>query len=101
MAKIKWKFIVQIIPWQGGIYECLVSLVKQAFRTTIGRRNLTKEEMRTFTVEVEASLNIRPLTFVSTESDGFLPLRPVDFLNPHADFTLGFPGERAPGKNSS
>jgi hypothetical protein len=65
-----------------------VALVKNAFRTTLGRRVLSKEEMRTFVIETEAALNCRPLTYVSTEEDGLLPLRPADFINQYADFLM-------------
>jgi len=70
------------------VYERLVALVKEAFKATLGRRLMTHDEMRTFTVEVEASLNSRPLTFVSTEPDGLQPIRPVDFLNPTAELQM-------------
>ena len=88
MAKIEWRFIGQLSPWQGGIYERIVALVKAAFKTTLGRRVLTEEEFRTFTTEVEGALNCRPLTFVSIELDGFKPLRPVDFLSADAELAV-------------
>jgi hypothetical protein len=95
---IEWNFISQLSPWQGGIYERIVALVKNAFKTTLGRRVLDKEDMRTFTAEVESALNNRPLTYVSTDAGDEAPLRPSDFLNPTAEFKLEveFPGE-APG----
>jgi hypothetical protein len=68
-ATIQWHFIAALSPWQGGVYERLVSLVKRAFKACIGRRVLTEIEFRTFIKETEACLNCRPLTFVSTEGD--------------------------------
>ena len=82
--QVDWTFIPQLSPWQGGVYERLVALVKSAFKSTLGRTTLTKEELRTFTAEVEAAINSRPLTFVSSEPDAPLPLRPIDFLQPWA-----------------
>jgi hypothetical protein len=90
-AGIQWHFIAALSPWQGGVYERLVSLVKRAFKACIGRRILTELEFRTFTKETEACLNCRPLTFVSTEGYGFLPLRPTDFLVLHAELPLAVP----------
>ena len=29
---ITWKYTTALAPWQGGFYECLVSLAKQAMR---------------------------------------------------------------------
>jgi hypothetical protein len=70
-------------------------LVKRSFKTCLGRRFLSEIEFRTFTKETEACLNARPLTFVSTEGDGFMPLRPADFLVLHADLPLAIPEANA------
>jgi hypothetical protein len=88
LSGIEWRFIGQLSPWQGGVYERLVALVKQAFKTTLHKRILDKDGMMTFTTQVEASLNNRPLTYVSTEPESFQPLRPADFLNMTAEFGL-------------
>jgi hypothetical protein len=90
-AAIQWHFIAALSPWQGGVYERLVALVKRAFKACIGRRILTEIEFRTFAKKTEACLNCRPLTFVSTEGDGFMPLRPADFLVLHAELPLTVP----------
>ena len=43
-SKIIWNFIGQLSPWQGGVYERLVALVKSAFKATFGRRILSEME---------------------------------------------------------
>uniref|UniRef100_A0A914LD98 Integrase catalytic domain-containing protein n=1 Tax=Meloidogyne incognita TaxID=6306 RepID=A0A914LD98_MELIC len=88
--ELKWKFIKELSPWQGGIYERIVALVKDAFRKTLGKKSLKWEEMITFTTEVEGILNMRPLTAIEENPDipGIVPLRPVDFLCPRRNLCL-------------
>nr|CAD2205963.1 unnamed protein product [Meloidogyne enterolobii] len=88
--ELEWKFIKELSPWQGGVYERIVALVKDAFRKTLGKRTLQWEEMLTFTTEVEGILNMRPLTTIDENPDvpGLIPLRPVDFLCPQRNLCL-------------
>ena len=86
--RIIWKFIPELSPWQGGIYERLVALVKSAFKKSVGKQILPFDEMNTFISEVESILNNRPLTYVSDDSNGILPLRPIDFINPNSTIVL-------------
>jgi hypothetical protein len=59
-------------------------------------------QLLTLTAEVEAVLNHRPISFVSDEPDGPLPLRPIDFLAPAAQVVLVEPAEpEAPFQPSS
>ncbi|KAI1714400.1 hypothetical protein DdX_08495 [Ditylenchus destructor] len=51
---------------------------------TVGKNVLTFDELQTFVSEVEASMNHRPLTYVTTDAEGILPLRPIDFIQPKA-----------------
>uniref|UniRef100_A0A914I0X9 Integrase catalytic domain-containing protein n=1 Tax=Globodera rostochiensis TaxID=31243 RepID=A0A914I0X9_GLORO len=81
---IEWKFLPSLSPWAGGLYERLVGLTKMCFKRTLGRRILEYDQFATFTAEVEAVLNQRPISAVSAETDAPVPLRPVDFIQPHA-----------------
>ena len=60
--QIHWEFIVEKAPWWGGYWERLVQSVKRCLKKTIGRTTLTFDELRTITVEIEATLNNRSLT---------------------------------------
>ncbi|KAG1652582.1 hypothetical protein GQR58_026226 [Nymphon striatum] len=76
----KWKYITPRAPWQGGWWERLVRSVKSALRKSIGCRSLSKIELETNLIEIEACINSRPLTFVSDEPEPPCPLTPACFL---------------------
>ncbi|KAL0146824.1 hypothetical protein M9458_057763, partial [Cirrhinus mrigala] len=77
---IVWRFIVERAAWWGGFWERLVRSVKTCLRMVLGRASITFEEMSTLLMEVEATLNSRPLTFVHNEVDEPQPLTPAHFL---------------------
>nr|CAD2195452.1 unnamed protein product [Meloidogyne enterolobii] len=89
--EIEWKFIPALSPWQGGVYERLVKLVKDSFKRSLGSRILNIEELRTFIKEVEMSINCRPISYISLEKDGPLCLRPIDFIIPRVEIIQKFP----------
>ena len=62
--RVEWDFIVEKAPWWGGFWERLVRSVKNCVKKMVGRSTLTFEELRTLLVEVEATLNNRPITYV-------------------------------------
>lgn len=64
---IKWDFILEKAPWWGGFYERMVQLVKRTLRKILGNARLTYEELMTVLVEVEGTLNSRPLTYVYSD----------------------------------
>ena len=41
---IKWKLIVQLSPWQGGVFERLVGITKNMFKMVVGRRLLKHDD---------------------------------------------------------
>lgn len=82
---IKWTFIVELAPWMGGFYERLVSLVKRALRKTLNRKLLDYVQLQTVLKEVKATVNSRPLVYVSDDIASTITLTPKHFLslNPH------------------
>ena len=58
-----WRFNLERAPWWGGFFERLIGLAKACLRKVLGRARLTFDELRTVLVEVEATLNTRPLTY--------------------------------------
>ncbi|KAF8370984.1 hypothetical protein PRIPAC_77413 [Pristionchus pacificus] len=84
---IQFHFITPFTPWSGGVYERIVGLTKTALKSVLGTRTLLLEELSTILKEAEAVLNSRPLTSIGSDLD-HLPLRPMDFLRPHASLSL-------------
>lgn len=62
-----WSFNVEKAPWWGGFYERVVGSVKRCLKKVVGNAQLTFDELLTAIVEVEATLNARPLTYVATD----------------------------------
>ncbi|XP_065190838.1 uncharacterized protein LOC135821769 [Sycon ciliatum] len=81
---ITWKFTTAFAPWQGGVYERMVGLVKRSLRKALGRQHLRLDQLATLLAEAEAAVNSRPLTSVTADYEG----RDVEILTP-APFLLG------------
>ncbi|KAK6017410.1 hypothetical protein OSTOST_17071 [Ostertagia ostertagi] len=81
---LHWDFITPLSPWKGGFYERLVGVVKNALAKTV-RTNVPDIRLfETLIVEIEATLNTRPLTSLSAASSvQFNTLRPIDLISPH------------------
>ena len=77
---VTWKFIPKRAPWFGGFWERLIGLTKQALKKTLGRSFVTLPVLETIVVEVEATLNNRPLTYVSSDVNDVGPLTPAHLL---------------------
>ena len=76
---VRWVFNVERAPWWGGVFERMIQTAKRCLRKTIGKARLTYEELLTSVIEVEMTLNSRPLSFVSSE-DVEEPLTPSHLL---------------------
>ena len=77
---IKWTFMPPSASHMGGVWERLVGSVKRALRVTIGSQCVTDEVLHTALLEVEAMVNGRPLTYVSSDSADVEPLTPNHLL---------------------
>eukprot|EP00731_Ephydatia_muelleri_P007453 Em0003g1701a len=77
--RIQWTFILEKAPWWGGFYERLIQSVKRCLRKAIGKARMDFDELVTVLVEVEATLNSRPILYVSSE-DMEEPLTPSHLL---------------------
>ncbi|XP_030765508.1 uncharacterized protein LOC115889598 [Sitophilus oryzae] len=78
--QISWHFIPPRAPHFGGIWESAVKAVKYHLRRVIGQSTLTYEDFYTGLVQVEACLNSRPLSPLSSDPDDLTPLTPGYFL---------------------
>lgn len=77
---ITWHFIPAYAPNFGGLWEAGVKSAKTHLRKVIGTSPLTYEELTTVFSQIEACLNSRPLTPMSTDPGDLLPLTPGHFL---------------------
>ena len=77
--QVKWKFNLEKAPWHGGLFERLIKSAKRCIKKTIGKSTLTYVELLTVITEVDAVLNSRPISYVSTE-DLDEPLTPSHLL---------------------
>ena len=64
---VTWKFNVERAPWWGGAFEWMVQLTKRCLKKLIGRSHISLDELTTALAEIEAVLNSRPLSYVSSE----------------------------------
>lgn len=77
---IKFSFIPPYAPHFGGLWEAGIKSCKGHVRRVVRNANLTFEEFSTVLAQIEAILNSRPLTPMSSEPNDFLPLSPGHFL---------------------
>lgn len=78
--KIKWQFNPPSAPHFGGLWEAGVKSVKGHLLRVIGEQILTFEELYTVLVQIEALLNSRPLSELSTDPNDLNALTPGHFL---------------------
>ena len=65
--RMEWQFNLERVPWWGGFFEWMVRSTKRCLKKTIGWTRLTYDELLTALAEVEMILNLRPLSYVSSE----------------------------------
>ncbi|KRZ85858.1 hypothetical protein T08_7221 [Trichinella sp. T8] len=78
--RIKWKYITERTPWNGGYWERIVQSVKELLKKVLGNTRLEEDELRTVLCEIEARINSRPLNFVGDDPNDPNPLTPFHFL---------------------
>ena len=76
----EWKFIPARAPWFGAIWERLIGILKVGLRKILGKALVTFDELHTILVELEATINDRPLTYSSSEFNELDPITPSHLL---------------------
>lgn len=77
---IHFHFIPPYAPHFGGLWEAGVKSCKHHLRRVVGDPKLTFEEFSTVLTQIEAVLNSRPMSPLSTDPKDYLPLTPAHFL---------------------
>ncbi|XP_048481754.1 uncharacterized protein LOC119693943 [Plutella xylostella] len=77
---IEWRFIPPGAPEMGGAWERMIRTVKTALKVALKERAPHRETLSTLLVEVEALVNSRPITHVSTDPNYPEALTPNHFL---------------------
>ncbi|XP_053691491.1 uncharacterized protein LOC128740006 [Sabethes cyaneus] len=76
----EWVFLPPASPHMGGAWERLVQTVKRNLAAIRPVRNPTDESLRNMLIEVENTINSRPLTHVPVEDPDAPVLTPNHFL---------------------
>lgn len=77
---IAWHFIPSSSPTFGGLWESGVKLTKHHLRRVLKNVHVTFEDFSTILAQVEAVLNSRPLSPLSSDPNDYNPLTPGHFL---------------------
>lgn len=78
--RIGFKFIPPRTPNFGGLWEAAVKSFKLHLKATLGTTVLTVEQLTTLLAQIEACLNSRPVTQLSTDPQDCEALTPGHFL---------------------
>ncbi|XP_076248154.1 uncharacterized protein LOC143187904 [Calliopsis andreniformis] len=79
-AFVNWSFSPPRSPHFGGLWEAAVKSFKKHLRATIGETVFTYEQFNSIIIEIEAILNSRPLTPLSSDPNDCIALTPAHFL---------------------
>ena len=68
----QWQFILSRAPWWGGQFESLIVVMKQSMYKAIGNGHLRWHKLEEVILDVETTLNKRPLGYL--EDDIQMPI---------------------------
>ena len=78
--RVNWTYIPPKAPHFGGLWESKVKSFKHHLRRVIGETILTLEEFQTLAAQIEACINSRPLSPMTSDPEDMNALTPGHFL---------------------
>ena len=78
--RIEWRFIPPYSPHHGGLWEGNIKMMKYHMKRIIGNAMLTYDQFVTVLTRIEACLNSRPLSPISSDPNDLSPLTPGHFI---------------------
>jgi len=78
-------------PWYGGFWERLIGLTKMTLKKVLGRTFISLTSLQTIVIEIEAVLNDRPITYMSSDVSDLEPLTPAHLLFGRRIIPLPYP----------
>lgn len=93
--EIEWSFNPPAASNMGGIWERQIRTTRKVLAGLLSEHGvrLDDESLHTLMCEVEAIINSRPLTFVSSDHDDLEPLTPNHLLTTKSSIVLPPPGD--------
>ena len=80
MKCIRFLHIPACSPHWGGVYERLIGLTKTSLKKVLGRSLATLQELCALIKEIQAILNDRPFTTLTSDINDLQPLKPGHLL---------------------
>ncbi|XP_055623054.1 uncharacterized protein LOC129766511 [Toxorhynchites rutilus septentrionalis] len=89
-AETSWHFNPPLAPHMGGSWERLIQSVKKNLLVICPSKKPTEEVLRSCLIEIEGTLNSRPLTHVPIDNESSTALTPNHFLLGSSDGSKPF-----------
>ncbi|GBL77749.1 hypothetical protein AVEN_152962-1 [Araneus ventricosus] len=77
---IEWEFILPRVPSFGGLWQAAVKSAKYHLKRIVGRSNLTYEKFLVVCIQIEGTLNSRPLCPLLSSAEDLNAFTPAHFL---------------------
>ena len=87
---IRHRTIPLYASWVGGVYERQIKTMKQCLYKTVGRAQVTYQQLITILTDIEDVINNRPLTYVNSDIHDLEPLTPNRILKVYKSNRLTF-----------
>jgi hypothetical protein len=86
--ELNWRRIRPRCPWEGGMYERKIGVLKRCLKKVLWRCTIDDEGLRTLVTMIEGVMNGTPLLSLQTTPDDGGVLCPADFIAPTARLAL-------------